>query len=52
MQRHEQLPVHCPNRVERARLTAGAVIRDDGTIVYPDVERDARAEDAAARPAP
>ncbi len=27
------------NRVEPARLTAGAVIRDDGTIVYPDAER-------------
>ncbi|WP_175921667.1 DUF488 family protein [Burkholderia latens] len=25
------------SRVEPARLTAGAVIRDDGTIVYPDV---------------
>jgi len=32
------------DRVEPARLTAGAVIRDDGTIVYPDVEGDAAAE--------
>lgn len=38
------------NRVEPARLTAGAVIRDDGTIVYPDVERDTAAEAAAAQP--
>ncbi|MGR3908521.1 DUF488 domain-containing protein [Burkholderia sp. SR8] len=26
------------NRAEPARLTAGAVIRDDGTIVYPDAD--------------
>ncbi|RKU04818.1 DNA repair protein [Burkholderia sp. Nafp2/4-1b] len=38
------------NRVEPARLTAGAVIRDDGTIVYPDVEGDAATEEAAAQP--
>ncbi|MBR7944468.1 DUF488 family protein [Burkholderia cenocepacia] len=34
------------NRVEPARLTAGAVIRDDGTIVYPDAER----SDSASHP--
>lgn len=34
------------NRVEPARLTAGAVIRDDGTIVYPDAERN----DSASHP--
>ena len=28
------------NRVELARLTAGAVVRDDGTIVYPNVDDD------------
>ncbi|RQZ11451.1 DUF488 domain-containing protein [Burkholderia sp. Bp9031] len=38
------------NRVEPARLTAGAVIRADGTIVYPDVEGDAAKEEPAARP--
>ena len=39
-----------PNRVEPARLTAGAAIRDDGSIVYPDVEGDAPADEAGARP--
>ncbi len=34
-----------PSRVEPARLTAGAVVRPDGTIVYPDVEGDAAAPD-------
>ncbi|WP_321798812.1 DUF488 domain-containing protein [Burkholderia sp. BCC1988] len=38
------------NRVEPARLTAGAVIRDDGTIVYPDVEGHAPAETADTQP--
>lgn len=38
------------HRVEPARLTAGAVIRADGTIVYPDVEGDAAEEAPAARP--
>lgn len=38
------------NRVEPARLTAGAVIRADGTIVYPDVEGDAAAQTPAAQP--
>ncbi|AFQ49926.1 DUF488 family protein [Burkholderia cepacia] len=38
------------NRVEPARLTAGAVIRADGTIVYPDVEDAAAAEETAAQP--
>ncbi|MGN7984298.1 DUF488 domain-containing protein [Burkholderia sp. 22313] len=37
------------NRVEPARLTAGAVIRDDGTIVYPDVEGDAPAAEGATQ---
>ncbi|VWC38549.1 PF04343 family protein [Burkholderia arboris] len=32
------------NRVEPARLTAGAVVRPDGTIVYPDVEGGAAPE--------
>ena len=39
-----------PNRVEPARLTAGAAIRDDGTIVYPEVEGDAPADEAGAQP--
>lgn len=39
-----------PNRVEPARLTAAAAIRDDGSIVYPDVEGDAPADEAGARP--
>jgi uncharacterized protein (DUF488 family) len=38
------------NRVEPARLTAGAVIRDDGTIVYPDVDSDAADDGSAAQP--
>ncbi|RQR24977.1 DUF488 domain-containing protein [Burkholderia sp. Bp9143] len=38
------------NRVEPARLTAGAVIRADGTIVYPDVKGDAATEQAGAQP--
>ncbi|UEP31073.1 MULTISPECIES: DUF488 family protein [unclassified Burkholderia] len=38
------------NRVEPARLTAGAVIRDDGTIVYPDVDSDATADGTAKQP--
>ncbi|WP_155624507.1 DUF488 family protein [Burkholderia diffusa] len=29
-----------PNRLEPAHLTAGAVIQDDGTIVYPSVDGD------------
>ena len=37
------------NRVEPARLTTGAVVRPDGTIVYPDVEGDA-APDEGMRP--
>lgn len=39
-----------PNRVEPAHLTTGAVIRDDGTIIYPDVEGDAPADEARAQP--
>ncbi|MET3822907.1 uncharacterized protein (DUF488 family) [Burkholderia sp. PvR073] len=38
------------NRVEPARLTAGAVIRDDGAIVYPDVDSDATADGTAKQP--
>ncbi len=36
------------NRVEPARLTAGAVVRDDGTIVYPDADDD-HDDDAPAK---
>ena len=38
------------HRVEPARLTAGAVIRADGSIVYPDIEGDAAAQEPAAQP--
>ncbi|BEV51030.1 DUF488 domain-containing protein [Burkholderia contaminans] len=36
------------NRVEPARITAGATVRDDGAIVYPDADGDTQ-EDAAAQ---
>ncbi|AOJ16271.1 DUF488 family protein [Burkholderia vietnamiensis] len=36
------------NRVEPARITAGATIRDDGAIVYPDADGDTQ-EDATAQ---
>nr|WP_277396926.1 DUF488 family protein [Burkholderia sp. Tr-20390] len=38
------------HRVEPAHLTAGAVIRPDGTIVYPDAGDDATAPGATAPP--
>ncbi|HDR9621576.1 TPA: DUF488 domain-containing protein, partial [Burkholderia aenigmatica] len=38
------------NRVEPARLTAGAVIRPDGSIVYPDVENDPATPEAGTPP--
>ena len=38
------------HRVEPARLTAGAVIRADGSIVYPDIEGDTAAQEPAAQP--
>ncbi|MCA8092360.1 DUF488 domain-containing protein [Burkholderia anthina] len=38
------------NRIEPARLTAGAMIRADGTIVYPDIEGDAAAQEPAVQP--
>ncbi|AOJ78579.1 DUF488 family protein [Burkholderia ubonensis] len=34
------------NRVEPARITAGATVRDDGAVVYPDADGDTQ-EDAA-----
>ncbi|ABO58377.1 DUF488 domain-containing protein (plasmid) [Burkholderia vietnamiensis] len=34
------------NRVEPARITAGATVRDDGALVYPDADGDTQ-EDAA-----
>ncbi|KVF70751.1 DUF488 family protein [Burkholderia vietnamiensis] len=34
------------NRVEPARITAGATVRDDGAVVYPDADGDTH-EDAA-----
>ncbi|KVE79043.1 DUF488 family protein [Burkholderia vietnamiensis] len=36
------------NRVEPARITAGATIRDDGAVVYPDADGDTQ-EDAATQ---
>ncbi|KVF18035.1 DNA repair protein [Burkholderia vietnamiensis] len=36
------------NRVEPARITAGATIRDDGAVVYPDADGDTQ-EDAPAQ---
>ncbi|HDR9058001.1 TPA: DUF488 domain-containing protein [Burkholderia vietnamiensis] len=36
------------NRVEPARITAGATVRDDGAIVYPDADGDTQ-EDATAQ---
>ncbi|KER72648.1 DNA repair protein [Burkholderia cepacia] len=38
------------NRVEPARLTAGAVIRPDGSIVYPDVDDDTATPEAGTPP--
>ncbi|KVA11335.1 DNA repair protein [Burkholderia latens] len=38
------------NRTELAQLTAGAVIRNDGTIVYPDVRGDPAAEETTVQP--
>lgn len=37
-------------RVEPAHLTTGAVIRPDGTVVYPDAGDDATASGAIAPP--
>ncbi|HDR8991561.1 TPA: DUF488 domain-containing protein [Burkholderia vietnamiensis] len=36
------------NRVEPARITAGATVRDDGAVVYPDADGDTQ-EDATAQ---
>lgn len=44
------LHITAPHRVEPAHLTAGAVIRPDGTIVYPDAGDDATAPGATAPP--
>lgn len=38
------------HRVEPAHLTTGAVIRPDGTVVYPDAGDDATASGAIAPP--
>ncbi len=40
------------DRVGPARLTAGAVIRTGGSVVYPDVEGDAAAQAPATQPEP